>query len=54
MASLLILLLPGFHGAKLRERGAARRDGTKSIHKMPPAAVMRSVCDLREPQITLM
>ena len=54
MASLLILLLPCFRGAKLRERGAARRDGTKSIHKMPPAAVMRSVCDLREPQITIM
>ena len=54
MASLLILLLPCFCGAKLRERGAARLNGTKSIHKMPPAAVMRSVCDLREPQITIM
>ena len=53
MAILLILLLPCFRGAKLRERGAARRDGTQSIHKMPPAAVMRSVCDLKEPQITV-
>ena len=54
MASLLILLLPCFRGANLRYRCAALRDWTKSIRKMPPAAVMRSVCDLREPQITIM